>query len=184
MTRSAWVALSLIVMALLAACTSTEQALDPGAITPPKGQDGASSGGVSTAAAPPSAAAIAKAVAGVRIEIAPIVGPAVDATAPLTAGIAEQAGKRGIGIANGTEAAATHVLKGYFSAISEGRDTIVIYVWDVLDPAGNRLHRIQGQEKTPARGGEGWSSVPPALMQAIADRTIDQFVAWLATQPG
>ncbi len=67
--------------------------------------------------------------------------------------------------------------------MSEGGSTTVIYVWDVLDPGGNRLHRIQGQAKAKGRG-EGWAAVPPAIMQAIADRTIDDFAQWLSTQHG
>jgi len=55
----------------------------------------------------------------------------------------------------------------------------VIYVWDVLDPAGNRLHRIQGQQGASGKG-EGWAAVPPATMQAIADQTVDQLMIWLA----
>ncbi|TIU15318.1 MAG: hypothetical protein E5W49_24025, partial [Mesorhizobium sp.] len=59
------------------------------------------------------------------------------------------------------------------------------YVWDVYDPAGNRLHRINGQQKAPsANGGEGWAAVAPETMQAIADQTIDQFATWLGGQAG
>ena len=81
--------------------------------------------------------------------------------------------------------AATHVLKGYFSTMTEGKDTTVIYVWDIYDPAGNRLHRINGQQKAPSVGAtEGWPAVAPATMQAIADQTIDQFAAWLGGSAG
>jgi hypothetical protein len=77
------------------------------------------------------------------------------------------------------------VLKGYFSTMSEGKDTTVIYVWDVYDPAGNRLHRINGQQKAASvNGGEGWAAVAPETMQAIADQTIDQFATWLGGQAG
>jgi hypothetical protein len=76
------------------------------------------------------------------------------------------------------------VLKGYFSTLTEGGQTTVIYVWDVYDPAGNRLHRINGQQKAPSGGGEGWAAVPSATMQAIADSTIDQLSSWLASSTG
>ncbi len=77
------------------------------------------------------------------------------------------------------------MLKGYFSAMSEGKDTTVVYVWDVYDPAGNRLHRINGQQKAPSvNGGDSWKGVAPATMQTIANQTIDQFAAWLGGSAG
>ena len=118
-----------------------------------------------------------------RIQFAPIVGSTVEAATPLTQELAKRARERGIGLAGSGGAGATHILKGYFSAMSEGGSTTVIYVWDVLDPAGNRLHRIQGQAKAEGKG-DGWSAVPPATMQAIADRTIDEFAQWLSARTG
>ncbi len=178
MRRSAAIALSLAAALAVSACTSTEQTLDPNAISP-SGQ-----ASPATAAAAPDSAALAAAAAASRVEIAPIVGASVEAAAPLTERIAVRARERGLRLAGSGDGPSTHVLKGYFSAISEGRETIVIYVWDVLDPAGNRLHRIQGQEKAPARGAEGWASVTPAVMQRIGDQTVDQLLVWLAAKPG
>ncbi len=172
MRRPAAIALSLAAALAVSACTSAEQTLDPGAISP-----------TASSAPAPNSAAVAAAAAASRVQIAPIVGASVEAAAPLTERIAARAKERGLGLAGSGDAPPTHVLKGYFSAISEGRETIVIYVWDVLDPAGNRLHRIQGQEKAPARG-EGWASVTPAVMQRIGDQTVDQLLVWLAAKPG
>ncbi|TIT89340.1 MAG: hypothetical protein E5W55_24650, partial [Mesorhizobium sp.] len=132
----------------------------------------------STLATPAQTAAIAK----TRLQVAPIVGASVEAAAPLTAELQARARQRGVTLVGSTDQTATHVLKGYFSTMSEGKDTTVIYVWDVYDPSGNRLHRINGQQKAPSIGsGEGWPAVAPATMQAIADQTIDQFTAWLGS---
>ena len=134
-----------------------------------------------TATAGKSAAVIAR----TRLQVAPIVGASVEAATPLTAELQTRAKQRGITLAGSADQSPTHVLKGYFSTMSEGKDTTVIYVWDVYDPAGNRLHRINGQQKAPSiKGGEGWAAVSPATMQAIADQTIDQFAAWLGERAG
>ncbi|RVC72570.1 hypothetical protein EN745_34220, partial [Mesorhizobium sp. M4A.F.Ca.ET.022.05.2.1] len=134
---------------------------------------------------PASPAQSAAAIARTRLQVAPIVGASVEAAAPLTAELQTRARQRGITLAGSTDQTATHVLKGYFSAISEGSDTTVIYVWDIYDPSGNRLHRINGQQKAPSvKGGDGWTAVAPATMQGIADQTIDQFAAWLGGQAG
>ena len=47
--------------------------------------------------------------------------------------------------------------------MTEGKQTTVLYVWDVYDRSGNRLHRINGQrEVAGSNGGEGWNAVPAA----------------------
>lgn len=157
---------------------------------PNGGQAAASAAGPAVAASPspvPAASAPqAAAVAGkTRLQIAPIVGASVEAATPLTQRLAARAKERGMTLAGSSGQGATHVLKGYFSALTEGKDTTVIYVWDIYDPAGNRLHRINGQQKAPSvNGAEGWAAVSPATMQAIADSTLDQLTNWLSGRTG
>ncbi|CCV15835.1 hypothetical protein [Mesorhizobium sp. STM 4661] len=207
MRRSHVTTVSLLAALVLAACTNAKDVLEPSAITPPStstqalpAQSPAASPGnaaATTAAAPtpssPAPAApipatsaqTAATLSKTRLQVAPIVGASVEAATPLTAELQTRAKQRGITLAGSTDQTATHVLKGYFSTMSEGKDTTVIYVWDVYDPSGNRLHRINGQQKAPsANGAEGWPAVAPATMQAIADQTIDQFAAWLGGQAG
>ena len=190
-----WVAAS-----MLAACTTAE-VLEPSAMTgstpatgdPAAPADAAGSDGAPAAPTPspsPSAPASASAVASLpstaraRINFAPIVGATVEAAGPLSERLALKARERGITLARSGETGTTHVLKGYFSAITEGKKTTVIYVWDVLDPSGNRLHRIQGQKAVAAGSASGWASVPREAMLEIADGTVDELVAWLAARTG
>jgi hypothetical protein len=199
MRRSHLTTVSLLVALALSACTNAKDVLEPSAITPPASsstQALPATQGSTTAAVPapatpsptPSAATSAQSAAilsKTRLQIAPIVGASVEAATPLTAELQTRAKQRGITLAGSADQTATHVLKGYFSAISEGKDTTVIYVWDVYDPAGNRLHRINGQQKAPSvNGADSWKAVAPATMQAIADQTIDQFAAWLGGGAG
>ncbi|MER9655592.1 hypothetical protein NKJ26_19065 [Mesorhizobium sp. M0152] len=209
MRRSHVTTVSLLVASALTACTNAKDVLEPSAITPPAvssqpapaAQGGtaavvpapapspaASAAAASASPAPPaqSAAILAR----TRLQIAPIVGASVEAATPLTAELQTRARQRGITLAGSADQTPTHVLKGYFSAMSEGKNTTIIYVWDVYDPAGNRLHRINGQQKAPSvnsadsGGGDSWKAVAPATMQAIADQTIDQFAAWLGGKAG
>ena len=194
MKRSAATGLFLFFAAsALAACTSTE-ALDPSAITPPQQTTSTTSATTATASitdptatqgttVAPAAGQVAAINSNARVQIAPIVGASVEAAGPLSERISAKAKERGIKLAGG-DGSATLVLKGYFSAITEAKETTVIYVWDVLDTAGNRLHRIQGQQKTPAANAEGWASVSTPTMQGIADQTVDQLSAWLAARTG
>ncbi|RWC61967.1 hypothetical protein [Mesorhizobium sp.] len=209
MRRSHVTTVSLLVALALTACTNAKDVLEPSAITPPatsaqtppatSGSGAATvtapaatstAGAPATTAAPAPSAQSAAILAKTRLQIAPIVGASVEAATPLTAELQTRARQRGITLAGSADQTATHVLKGYFSAMSEGTDTTVIYVWDVYDPAGNRLHRINGQQKAPSvnsgasGGGDSWKGVSPATMQTIADQTIDQFAAWLGGKAG
>ena len=197
MRRSQVTTVSLLAALALTACTNAKDVLEPSAITPPassaqsvpaaQGASAATSPTTSSPAPAPAASAPATpaqtaALAKTRLQVAPIVGASVEAAAPLTAELQTRAKQRGVTLVGSTDQTATHVLKGYFSTMTEGKDTTVIYVWDIYDPSGNRLHRINGQQKAAAVGsGEGWPTVAPATMQAIADQTIDQFAAWLGT---
>ena len=201
MRRSRVTTVSLLAALALAACTNAKDVRDPSAVKPPvtsaqalPATQGASATTSQTttpaataapAASTPATPAQAAAVAKTRLQVAPIVGASVEAAAPLTAELQTRAKQRGLTLVGSTDQTATHVLKGYFSTMTEGKDTTVIYVWDIYDPSGNRLHRINGQQKAPSAGsGEGWPAVAPATMQAIADQTIDQFAAWLGGGAG
>lgn len=155
----------------LSACTSTQEVLEPSALVDAGGSNAASQGPV--AAIPGQ----------VRVHFAPVIGAPEQVSAPLNARLAARASERGINLATTGDGAATHIVRGYFSTISESNETTVIYVWDVTDPAGARVHRIQGQVRSAAGGG-GWTSVDAPTMETIADQTVDQLAGWLVSGQG
>lgn len=198
MSRALATAACLCALLLAAACT-TSDVLEPSAIagqtagitgsttSPDSTQDANAGDAVVTAPAgqlPPANVQTAAIAGQPRIYFAPIVGSTVEAVTPLTEQLALRVRESGIAIARSGEPGTTHLLKGYLSAITEGRDTTVIYVWDVLDPAGNRLHRIQGQQKVSGGAGTGWAAVSPETMRAVADTTAVQLAEWLSARAG
>lgn len=189
MRRSRLPTVSLLAVAILCGCTRANDVLEPSAIKP-ETPAAAETAGVPAPASQPATTAspgqAASTLAGTRLQIAPIVGATVEAATPLTERLAVRARERGITLAGSSSGQTpTLVLKGYFSAVTEGVETTVIYVWDVYDPAGNRLHRINGQQKAAsAGGGDGWPAVTPSTMQAVADSTIDQLATWLSSRSG
>lgn len=189
-------AVTLSALMALAACNSPKDVLEPSAIAPtPQSNALAQTEGTgttvpapattTTAAAAPSPQNLA-AIGKTRVQFAPIVGTPVEAATPLTERLGVKARARGITLAGSTDTAAPGIImRGYFSALTEGKDTTVVYVWDVYDPAGTRLHRINGQQTAASTSAsEGWPAVAPATMQSIADSTIDQLAGWLASRPG
>nr|WP_274628000.1 hypothetical protein [Mesorhizobium shangrilense] len=180
----------IVAMAILSACSTTD-VLEPSAIAP-EGQAAAASGAqtaaqdLGAASAPSnssqtSSTQTAALPAVTRLQFAPIVGASVEAAGPLSERLAQRARQKGITIARADETT-SHILKGYLSALPEGRQTTIVYVWDVLDPSGNRLHRIQGQQTVS--GGDGWQSVTPATMQEIADETMEKLGVWMGGRAG
>lgn len=186
MSRAYCSAAVLAAILALGACTSSQDVLEPSSITAPASGD-ASPPQATASDAPLSSsradqtASVSKAV---RIQFAPVVGATVDAATPLTERLAQQARARGIVLARNDDPGTTHVLKGYFSALTENGSTTVIYVWDIYDLAGTRLHRITGQQSAPAGSAEGWQSVSAQTMQAIADQTVAAFADWVGRGAG
>ena len=116
------------------------------------------------------------------IRFLPIIGAPVQAVTPLSKELGNSARANGLKIKPSSDQTAEHVLKGYLSAFSDGKNVTVVYVWDVLDNSGARLHRIQGQDSVPGKGSDAWASVPPELMQQIGNATIAEYMKWLQTQ--
>jgi hypothetical protein len=160
---------------MFASCNSTESTLKV---------DGAKPAGdaVGAAIAPPAAPAPgvqSAAVGSTKLQFAPIIGAPVEKVTPLSRELTAAAKAKGLTIVPSADTNPSQILKGYFSLLNESGKVTVVYVFDVLDNSGNRLHRIQGQESTAASSATAsWESVPDALMTKIADATIAGFVAW------
>lgn len=112
------------------------------------------------------------------IRFLPIIGAPVQAVTPLSRQLGAEARARGLVIKGSNDPATEHILKGYFSAFGDEGKVNVVYVWDILDASGARLHRIQGQESVASRASDPWAGVPTSLMQQIASKTVADYVAW------
>jgi hypothetical protein len=109
---------------------------------------------------------IAAAASVPAIRFLPIIGAPVSAVTPLSQALGNEARSRGLTI----------------KPAAGDTGVTVIYVWDVLDNAGSRLHRIQGQETVPGPvQGDAWASVPASVMQKIAADTISAYLSWKRT---
>lgn len=134
---------------------------------------------------PPAQPAETAAASGdASIRFLPIIGAPVQAVTPLSRQLGTDARANGLNIKASGDSSSQHILKGYFSAFSDGSQTTVVYVWDVLDGSGGRLHRIQGQDSVPGGGADPWASVPAATMQSIATKTIQEYMRWRSQHAG
>lgn len=124
----------------------------------------------------------ATAGAGPTIRFLPIIGAPVESVTPLSRQLGAEAKSRGLVISAATDPNPAHILKGYLNAFTDGGKTTVVYVWDILDTSGARLHRIQGQGSIPVAAADPWTVVPATLMQQIATRTMNEYMTWRQTQ--
>ena len=184
-------ALGLLAIFMLAACNSMDPSLGVEgasglpATAPALPTPVAPAGIAVQPVAPPSASPqvaqpqTATTTAAIRMRWAPIIGAPVDKVTALSRRISTRAKTQNIEIVASTDQTATLVLKGYFSVLSEGSNSTVVYVFDILDPAGDRLHRIQGQETVSGvNAADPWAAIPASALEAIADRTMTDFAAW------
>ncbi|MES5043881.1 hypothetical protein ABVB72_01200 [Rhizobium nepotum] len=135
---------------------------------------------------PPSqqTAALAPAASGNSIRFLPIIGAPVQAVTPLSRQLGAEARAKGLTIRASNDNSADNILKGYFSAFADGGKVNVVYVWDILDANGTRLHRLQGQEAVAAKGSDPWAAVTDRVMQDIAAKTLNEYSSWKQSHRG
>jgi hypothetical protein len=126
----------------------------------------------------------ATAEAGETVRFLPIIGAPVEAVTPLSKRLGAEARSNGLTIRSASDNSTKYILKGYFSAMNDNSQTTVVYVWDVLDGSGARLHRIQGQETVSGTASDPWAAVPARTMEGIARKTIRQYLDWRGSAPG
>ncbi|WP_075289736.1 lipoprotein [Pararhizobium arenae] len=133
---------------------------------------------------PAQAAALPSTGEAGTIRFLPIIGAPVAAVTSLSKQLGADARANGLTIKSSSDESSRHILKGYFSALNDGGKTTVVYIWDVLDGNGNRLHRIQGQDSVDATAQDPWSVVPPDTMQSIATKSIGAYLSWARGNAG
>ncbi|HWD13153.1 hypothetical protein P8H26_08975 [Pseudochrobactrum sp. sp1633] len=113
-----------------------------------------------------------------QLYIAPIIGAPLEVVTPLSFRFDTIIQTQSIPLVKSADTVADYTLKGYFSNIVESNQTTVLYVWDVMDKQGNRVHRLQGQQK--AAGKSGWASITAPIMNKIADDTMAEYFRWVS----
>jgi hypothetical protein len=73
---------------------------------------------------------------------------------------------------------ATYRVEGYISAIGDVNRVVLVYVWDVFDTTGNRVHRFSGEEPTQVGAVDPWTAVKLDMIDDAARETIDALADW------
>lgn len=88
----------------------------------------------------------------------------------------------GLSVLPATRAGAKYNVKGYFSALTDGNGTLLVYVWDVTDGTGKRLHRINGRERSGSTSTDPWQAISDEELERVADATTASLKTWIDRQ--
>lgn len=124
-------------------------------------------------AAPPVPAALA------TFAFDPFAGAPGNTVDELSRKIGAQARAEGLTVVRRVGAPATYRVKGHLSAVGDNTSSTIIYVFDVYDASGRRLHRFSGQETGAATSADPWAGVDAQSLELIARRTVLSIKAWL-----
>ncbi len=73
---------------------------------------------------------------------------------------------------------ATYRVEGYISAVGDTNRVQLVYVWDIYDASGRRIHRLSGQEPAGGGGADPWTAVDDKVIDDAARQTIDALADW------
>lgn len=119
------------------------------------------------------------------ISFAPIIGAPSNVSAQLSGELIAQAQKQKITVVTGADKPADYTVRGYLAASQDQKSNKLAYIWDVTDKTGKRVHRILGEEVTPAkRGRDAWATFDQPALQKIAAKTATDLATWLPKQAG
>jgi hypothetical protein len=117
-------------------------------------------------------------VADAKFAFAQISGAPSTHVIEFTRALNSEAEARHLTIVPEDDPSATYLVKGYLSAIGDRGGTLLVYVWDVTDQSGRRLHRVTGQEPAGGSGTDPWQGIDSDAVRTVAERTIDDLASW------
>ncbi len=116
----------------------------------------------------------------VRFAFVPVTGAPSEPVSRLNMAIREEAAKRSIIIVQSGDPNADYTVQGYLSAVGGPSGTVLVFVWDIADRNGQRVHRVSGQESSTKGAPDPWAAVDGETLQIVALRTVDAIAAWLS----
>ncbi len=127
----------------------------------------------------PSVAAPVKGAAA-KFSFAPIDGVPVPVLQAMSNALNQQAVGQRVNVGPATDPGAVYTVRGYLSAVAEGPNAKLVYVWDVVDRQGTRLHRVTGQELGGGyRNNDPWTGIGAANINDAARKTMEALAAWV-----
>jgi hypothetical protein len=116
----------------------------------------------------------------VTFAFAPVTGAPSEPISRLNSAIRDEAAKRSITIVQPGDPNTDYTVQGYLSAVGGPSGTVLVFVWDISDRNGQRVHRVSGQESSTNGAPDPWAAVDNETLKIVALRTVDAIAAWLS----
>jgi hypothetical protein len=113
-----------------------------------------------------------------KFSFAPVTGAPISVLNSISQQLGREAYAQHITLVPAGDASANYVIKGYLSAVGDPSGSVLVYVWDIFDANGTRVHRISGQETTANGAADPWAGVGSDATANVARQTIGAIVAW------
>lgn len=118
-----------------------------------------------------------------RLALAPVIGAPDNVAKQMQTALGGALQKQKVTVAQNATDKADYTLRGYVVSAREKAGVKVSYIWDVTDPAGQRLNRITGEEIVAgATQRDPWQAITPPLIEKISTKAAGQVVTWLSSQ--
>jgi hypothetical protein len=89
------------------------------------------------------------------------------------------ASTRQLKIVDAGDQTATYRLKAYLSAVGDYSGTLMIYVLDVFDSSGQRVHRVSGQVNAGGSLSDPWANIKDTgVVNQAAQEAVDALGNW------
>lgn len=110
----------------------------------------------------------------------PVTGAPQSAVTSLAQAMRDAAKSEAVPVVVSMDQGAKFQIKGYFSAINDGGGVTLVYVWDILDATGVRIHRISGQERGGTVSNDPWNGVADDMLDRVARATMYNLRLWMS----
>ena len=112
---------------------------------------------------------------------APVEGVPVPILQALSSALNREAAAQHLNVVPNNDPSKVYEVRGFISAVADGPSTRLVYVWDVVDRNGTRLHRITGQDAggAPTQSSDPWTGIGHETVNLAAKKTIAQLLQWV-----
>jgi hypothetical protein len=114
-----------------------------------------------------------------KFAFARITGAPGDLLTVLGEALKKEAKARKLTVVPEDDPSATYQIKGYVSAVGGPTGTLLVYVFDILDAHGVRIHRISGQQLGAGATSDPWGGIRESTMRIAAQHAVDDLAAWV-----
>jgi hypothetical protein len=151
-------------------------------VTPPTPTPAPSAAAMTTSAAGATAATPLVKAAPIPISIAPVTGTPGAMRYSMEDALKKYAASRNFIVVPAEDPTVVYRLKGRVTAVGDTSGGLLVYVWDVMDAAGTRVHRVAGQQVAGATQADPWAGVTGINIDNAAREIIDGLADWVRGQ--